>query len=229
MNRIEQIPEFEVIREAQLAYQGMPLHDLEEKRGKIAEVQYARGFLLPHRGYFCPSLIQDIVIGNARRGRLIRHPRKASIPEYTYGFDLAGKLICVEKEVNFEWIFYEADRRQVGLTFFKRNASIIDVSVCQYDEQGRLLSYLYGYSYTLNGTPMGIWSEYYQYDAGQMNVTMYDYFQSGKNFIAKQERYCFTLENGVLKSYHSLSEAPERELPVHVDRDVFQRFDQIVP
>lgn len=229
MNRIEQIPEFEVIREVQLAYHGIPLHDLEEKRGKIAEIQYARGCLLPHRGYFCPSLIQDIVIGNARRGRLIRHPRKASIPEYTYGFDLAGKLICVEKEVNFEWIFYEADRRQVGLTFFKRNASIIDVSVCQYDEQGRLLSYLYGYSYTLNGTPMGIRSEQYQYDADQMNVTISDYFQSGKNFMAKQRGYCFTLENGALKSYHSLSETPERELPVHVDRDVFQRFDQIVP
>ena len=222
MNKIEQVPEFEVIREVQLAYQGIPLHDLEEKRGKIAEIQYARGFLLPHRGYFCPSLIQDIVIGNARRGRLIRHPRKASIPEYTYGFDLAGKLICVEKEFNCEWIFYEADRRQVGLTFFKRNASIDDVSVCQYDDQGRLLSYLYGYSYTLNGTPMGIRSEQYQYDADQMNVTISDYFQSGKNFIAKQRGYCFTLENGVLKSYRSLSGESATEVPVSIVRKVSQ-------
>lgn len=222
MNKIEQVPEFEVIREVQLAYQGIPLHDLEEKRGKIAEIQYARGCLLPHRGYFCPSLIQDIVIGNARRGRLIRHPRKASIPEYTYGFDLAGKLICVETEFNFEWIFYEANRRQVGLTFFKRNASIDDVSVCQYDDQGRLLSYLYGYSYTLNGTPMAIRSEQYQYDADQMNVTISDYFQSGKNFMAKQRGYCFTLENGVLKSYHSLPKESATEVPVSIIRKVSQ-------
>lgn len=76
---------------------------------------------------------------------------------------------------------------------------------------------------------MAIRSEQYQYDADQMNVTISDYFQSGKNFMAKQRGYCFTLENGALKSYHSLSETPERELPVHVDRDVFQRFDQIVP
>ena len=222
MNKIEQLPEFEVICEAQLAYQGIPLHDLEEKRGKIAEIQYARGCLLPHRGYFCPSLIQDIVIGNARRGRLIRHPRKESIPEYTYGFDLAGKLICVETEFNFEWIFYEANRRQVGLTFFKRNASIDEVSVCQYDDQGRLLSYLYGYSYTLNGTPMGIRSEQYQYDADQMNVTISDYFQSGKNFMAKQRGYCFTLENGVLKSYRSLSGESATEVPVSIVRKVSQ-------
>ena len=69
---------------------------------------------------------------------------------------------------------------------------------------------------------MGIWSEYYQYDADQMNVTMYDYFQSGKNFIAKQERYCFTLENGVLKSYHSLSKESATEFPVSIIRKVSQ-------
>lgn len=54
------------------------------------------------------------------------------------------------------------------------------------------------------------------------NVTVSDYFQSGKNFMAKQRGYYFTLENGVLKSYRSLSGESATEVPVSIVRKVSQ-------
>lgn len=47
--------------------------------------QYTIGGETLHRGYYCPSLIKDIVIGNCNRGRLVRNTKKAKKITYEYG------------------------------------------------------------------------------------------------------------------------------------------------
>ena len=48
------------------------------------------------RGYYNPSPMSDIVVGNANRGRCVMHPRKGCYYRYRYSFDANGKLFVVE-------------------------------------------------------------------------------------------------------------------------------------
>lgn len=48
------------------------------------------------RGYYNPSPISDIVVGNASRGRRVTHPRKGCYYRYRYLFDENGKLLVAE-------------------------------------------------------------------------------------------------------------------------------------
>lgn len=57
--------------------------------------QYSRGGETIHRGYYCPSLIEDIIIGGTNRGKLLKRYRVP--PTYTYGFDANGNLVEVKK------------------------------------------------------------------------------------------------------------------------------------
>ena len=47
-----------------------------------------------HRGYYCPSLIEDIVVGGVNRGRRVIHPR--SNYQFRYGFDSDNRLSVAE-------------------------------------------------------------------------------------------------------------------------------------
>ena len=63
----------------------------EERMQKCKELvntyQYAVGGELLHRGYYCPSPVKDIVMGNCNRGKMIKHPIKFEQKMmYEYGF-----------------------------------------------------------------------------------------------------------------------------------------------
>lgn len=60
----------------------------------IETEQYSRGGETIHRGYYCPSLVKDIIVGGANRGKLLKHCRVP--PTYTYGFDANGDLVEVK-------------------------------------------------------------------------------------------------------------------------------------
>ncbi len=85
-----------------------------QAENSIVRKEYGRGGEVMHRGFYCPSPIQDIIIGNCNRGRLIKNPRKP--PDYEYGFDQDGKLLSVKQFFNeignayeTELLFYEGD------------------------------------------------------------------------------------------------------------------------
>lgn len=44
----------------------------------ICSTEYGRGGEFFHRGYYCPSPILDIIVGNANRGKLIKCSRKTN-------------------------------------------------------------------------------------------------------------------------------------------------------
>ena len=119
------------------------------------------------RGYYHPSPIGDIVTGNASRGRRVTHPRKGCYYRYRYLFDENGKLLvaedyskelgkpkpviyfderrklCVAEPVLWqkEFLIYEGRRviaPQYDIVFTPELGTI---SVCDYDEQGRILRY----------------------------------------------------------------------------------------
>lgn len=223
MDRIDQLPEFEELQRVRAAYEGVTLESLAAMEDRVTVWRYGKGARMLHRGYYCPSLVQDIVNGNAKRGKLLGHLRAGEIPECRYGLDSEGRPVCAETEFDIEWILYEG-QRQIGLTFSKRTGAPEALSVCCYDDRGQLVSYLYGYAYSQDCKPSIIWAEGYRYGQDRMDVTLSDYLQYGRELLTRQWRYCFALKGGALSSYYRVSLGPKREIPVTMTRSVLRKI-----
>ena len=50
-----------------------------------------------HRGYYNPSLIEDIIVGNTKRGRLTKKINPHCTQGYVYGFNKQSELITITK------------------------------------------------------------------------------------------------------------------------------------
>lgn len=95
---------------------------------QVVHKEFARGGEVIHRGFYCPSPVQDIIIGNCNRGRLIKNPRKT--PDYEYGFDKDGRIILVKQfcvydtEISptIELLFYNSNT--VNSILYQRNKNL---------------------------------------------------------------------------------------------------------
>lgn len=117
-----------------------------ETEKKTDHESYARGGEILHRGIMCPGNIEALIIDNVTRGRIIKDKEKAN---YIYRYDKNNKLIgCIRVgEVPSvrdlpEYIFWEEDRNQVGLTY-GQFGDLQDIAEARYNEDGRLLSYTF--------------------------------------------------------------------------------------
>lgn len=81
----------------------------------VVRKEYGRGGEVIHRGFYCPSPVQDIIVGNCNRGKLVKNPRKQ--PDYEFGFDRDDRLILVKQFCVYnnnippttELLFYDSD------------------------------------------------------------------------------------------------------------------------
>lgn len=157
--------------------------------------KYSIGSKLMHRGYYCPSLVEDIIVGNCSRGKLTdKLPAKKSY--YSYGFDACGDLIviventCAEKEFLLREQNYE-----LGLVFDK-NFCIQGISEFEFDESDKLLRYAY-YTFTLDGKICNFTIEEYSYPENKLIMDRFEIVFVGEcidNYVYKHERYYFTFE-----------------------------------
>jgi len=111
----------------------------EQYDKEVVSVQFASGDSVLHRGYYCPSLVRDIVVGNCKRGKLLK--RASSKETYKYGFDSNGKMITVEHSspLMYDEIIIHQDQVEIGIAF-KELHGIIMVSECVYNH-GQIMSY----------------------------------------------------------------------------------------
>lgn len=189
------------------------------------------------RGYYNPSPISDIVVGNANRGRRVTHPRKGCYYRYRYLFDENGKLLvaedyskelgkpkpviyfderrklCVARDTSEqaavsepvlwqkEFLIYEGRRviaPQYDIVF---TPELGTVSVCDYDEQGRVLRYdrlHWGLQRPVKYQKLS--SEVYEYD----ETGLLEYAYWGRSFagITEVDKYHFNHDDeGRIVSY----------------------------
>ena len=129
----------------------------EEFKSSRTKQEYCRGGEVLHRGYYCPSPVLDIVIGRGNRGRLVKHPRKNTLYDYIYYKNEDGRLLMAEKYDTFlpmasvntppcsrEFVI-SSGRKEIA-PIYKLNPivgqiNIASLSLCEFDEGGRLLSY----------------------------------------------------------------------------------------
>ena len=162
----------------------------------VRDTQYGTGGTLIHRGYFCPSHIIDIVVGNVSRGRLSKKPGRKPV-DYIYGFDNSNHLITIKKSHSREFLIYQKES-VLGISVSKDGTYTI--SETTYDEYKRLLVYSVYYGQFSNIVEFR--RESYLYEESTFIVNMYHY----SNYlllhpILEHNRYLFIQNADKVISY----------------------------
>ncbi|KAB7709063.1 hypothetical protein F9802_02765 [Bacillus aerolatus] len=121
------------------------LRNLTER--EVGQFEYSKGGETIHRGYYCPSPIYDLIVGNAKRGRLLKKKPEFGKYSYEYGFDNQDRLIRVRGVNEFttpisrfdeEYLIYEKDI--IYSVEFSNTGEINVVSKCTYND-GNIVKY----------------------------------------------------------------------------------------
>ena len=171
----------------------------DKNKMNVVSTEYGFGGKLLHRGYYCPSLVIDVINGNVRRGKRIKKISQIT-PDFVYGFDVEGRLVTVDRTFNHEIIISQG-LCEIGITF-SNIGGIEMISECAYDMAGRIE--LYG-CYLYNAFEKQVYDfqkEEYVYKENQMIVDRTQFNKSLKKMGESiHERYAFEIENSYLKNY----------------------------
>lgn len=186
------------------AYRSMLLCDTAEFEKCAVRTEAASNGDL-HRGYYCPSLTVDLVVGGVKRGNLLRRLTKRSKSYFLYGFDKEDKLIWCKHifnniHVKTEYLFYRGDH-VYGLTM--RSDGRLEVVTEEQYCDGKLTSYCY-----ILIIPNNICSEWvemrkevYHYDdQGLLTCDWYSLFPYLHDL--RHERITFNRINGFLAEHY---------------------------
>lgn len=132
------------------------LYSYDELRKKaLAETcykEYSKGGEGMHRGYYCPSPVYDLLVGNVSRGRLLKR-RPAVNYDYIYYLNEARQIIMVDAFATWEggrktlytreFIFHGENAEtsvEYQLDWFLGYIHMYSASLCDY-EAGKLRAY----------------------------------------------------------------------------------------
>ena len=122
------------------------LRELAEK--SAVRKEYSNNENGIYRGYYCPSPVDDLIIGGCRRGKLLKRITKRTNPDKEYLFDSDNRLVAVNslldwKAVRTEVLIYE-DNLVTGINIDNYDNSIIKLSECIYESglnEAEIISY----------------------------------------------------------------------------------------
>lgn len=149
-----------------------------------------------YKGYYCPSPVDDLIIGGCRRGKLLKRITKRTNPDKEYLFDSDNRLVAVNslldwKAVRTEVLIYE-DNLVTGINIDNYDNSIIKLSECIYDSDNKIKSFLTASVSSNKATRTKIDEielEKYSYDESGLNkAEIISYYESDKvieNIIKK--------------------------------------------
>lgn len=182
-----------------------------------------------HRGFYCPNPVYELIIGNSRRGKILKRPSATSKPVYEYGFDACDQLLWAHnrEQNNTEYLIYEGNT-VCGITVDK-NGTPSTFTEETY-ENGRITVFYIAHFYPFSSdfSCMMLKADYFEYDAlGLCAVKMYEHMvppQSDPDFAAKLNlpapflksncrcivNWRFEREDGLLTGY--------RAYPIDIDR-----------
>lgn len=154
-----------------------------------------------HRGYYCPSLIEDIVVGNCKRGSLCKENNPKAT--YTHYFDCDNKHIATRQQdgdiVSTEYILYSANK-SLGVLFDGCD-QLVTIAECEYDKSGRILKYILVLCDTTKDAVIEYHKELYNYSEENIIVETSNLLCTISPAILTLNKYVFKIEAGFLKNY----------------------------
>ncbi len=160
----------------------------QEIEKQVVRWEYGIGGNNLPRGYYSPSIIEHIVIANAKRGRICKTKRPSN-PSFAFGFDADDRLIIVKQENRTEAITYNGN---VSFGITATDDHIETVTECIYDENNKLIQL----RFLIDQTELTL--ENYRYEENSMFVQR-DIYSVG--FMVSQNRYRFTVNGDRLVDY----------------------------
>ncbi len=191
---------------------------------RVVRKEYATGCRHMHRGFYCPSPVQELFVSGIKRGRLLKRVTARTFPCHEYGFDRDGRLILCEnlvsktcgETVNLivasrEYLFYEEDRIY-GVTIDSRSGLCCITE--ELFQEGKLICYSNVLCTSFDGAIQchSITCERYCYNAdGLRNCQLHQLTLPPKNIpeacqdyglrisphpVYQHNRYTFTQEGG---------------------------------
>ncbi len=172
----------------------------DEIKRNVFREEYGKGGELLHRGYYCPSPIFDIVVGNVSRGRLLKRPTSNSNPTYRYGFDDNGNLLTVIHPNGTEIIIRQGEM-EIGIDFDAEN-EIQAICWCIFSN-GTIQSYVFSLYHSFEKKIAEYRRENYIYSKnGLTSVDWYECVYDGKRPIMIHDKYHFIHDGeGFLSQY----------------------------
>lgn len=138
------------------------------------------------RGYYDPTLILDIIVGNISRGKIIKRKSKNE-PDFVFGFNIKNELIYVNHiNSRFEYIF-NYNGLEIGLHIKNDDFNIVGITICKHKD-GKIIKKL---STLYNSVEI----EKYYYTSNNLIVDTY------YSFLKENVIFNFIVENDNLISY----------------------------
>ncbi len=185
----------------------------EASASKVVRKEIGMGGVLMHRGYYCPSLITDIVVGNVKRERIVKQIPTNSKEYFVYGFDKDNNLLTVNRGFCDEVIIREGDK-ETGIIFTQYGVEAISESIYK---NNRLESYGY-YQYIEEKGIIEFQKETYTYSQSELIVDYISY-SNMLTPILEHTRYEFEVEGGYLVSYRVKEERIDNDLSGLIPRN----------
>ena len=175
----------------------------EEISKTVVYMEQSTGGESIYRGFYCPSIVEDIIIGNVNRGRIIKRLVKQPIT-YTYGFDNSNRLVTVIRHTKigdiYEYIMY-IDNIQYGVKYCQKFSEewLESISKCCYD--GKLLKTYDRYVYDhFSDTLREYFGEIYTYGDDCLEMEQCYGINSPPEVVAYLQNRKFKLENPYLQN-----------------------------
>lgn len=172
------------------------LRDLAEK--SAVRKEYSNNESGMYRGYYCPSPVDDLIIGGCRRGKLLKRITKRTNPDREYLFDSNNRLVAVNslldwKAVHTEVLIYE-DNLVTGIDIDNSDNSISEISECTYDSDNKIKSFL---------TASVSWKKAIRTKIDEIELEKYSYDESGlkETEIISYYKSCKAIKNIINKSF----------------------------
>lgn len=170
----------------------------------ITKKEYGSKGDVIHRGYYCPSPVQDIVIGNSKRGKLTKNRKRVLSTGYEYGFDKNNRLICVRciETSSIEFIEYK-ENYSIGYEFdiSESKPQIQSINECFFDDLGRIILYINAFRQIDKFKEL----QYEQFEYSEFGICI-DYFVNYIYGIVSYKGYVFHHnKDGYLSSFDIVS------------------------
>lgn len=135
--------------------------------------EYSKGGDALHRGYYCPSSVQNLITGNVDRGKLITPKNKTKKFSFEYFFDKQDRLVYVKHYENgkcyeHELLIYLPDKvLSIEYEIFDDEIELSAIPTCIYKDN-MIKEYTFALCCQLDNDPTctEITSEEYAYNNG---------------------------------------------------------------
>lgn len=153
-----------------------------------------------YRGYYCPSPVDDLIIGGCRRGKLLKRITKRTNPDRQYLFDSNNRLVAVNslldwKAVHTEVLIYK-DNLVTGIDIDNYDNSVSEISECTYNSDDKIKSFL---------TASVSWKKAIRTKIDEIELEKYIYDKSGlkETEIISYFKSCKAIKNIIKKSFEN--------------------------